>query len=1034
MNTENKFIRGGGIAGQLIREKNWDQTTLGNIADWPEALPVTINILLGNKLPMLLWWGTELVVFYNDAFQDLQKALYGGMAILGKPAIEVWHSKSDELKALALRVLKNSQDEHRENIELPLNNGSEDEVDTLLFNCTIVYDAQGKASGILATCYDTKKTIAFKNQEETNAGFRELADSLPTLVWTTNEKGDQTFASKQWEIFTGLTPNDNQTFAKMVHPEDLDNILQAWNKSLITKELYKTEVRLKNKNAVYEWFFANGIPVSDKDGKVVKWVGAFTNINEQKKAEAELLELFHEVGDREKKFREMVKQAPIGITIFRGKEFTVEVANEKYLELIDRKEAEFEGKPLFESLPEVKESVEGLLNQVLETGEPYYGYEFPVTLNRYGRADLAYFNFVYQPLREENGDISGVVVVATDVTSSVETRHSLMESEKQFRHFIMQSPIAMTIFRGEDFVIELANNVMFEKIWRRKEADVIGKKIVDAFPELVEQKYPELLKKVFVSGKPHREIEAVAYVMGDDGMNKFYLDFEYAPLFETDKSVSGIMVTVNDVTEQVNARKKVEDAEERLRIALEAAELATWDLDLKTRHLIYSPRLVEIFGMAGVTNVTHKQLRGLIHPGDLKDIVEKAFEKAMVTGVYMYEARIVRKDGILRWIRLQGKVFYEDGVASKIIGILRDITEDKFYEQELQESEQKFRLLADSMPQLIWTGDEKGDLNYFNNAVYEYSGLAFNELQNEGLFQIIYPAEQEEILTLWRQSVASGVDFNFEHRLKRFDGEYRWQLSRAIPQRDADGEIQMWVGTSTDIHEIKELDQQKDYFISMASHELKTPVTSLKGYTQLLLSHYENSGDGFLLSALKIIDKQTFRLSKFISELLDLSKIKYGSLLFDEEDFEVNLFLKEMVSEKRQLNPAYTINFTGGNDALVYADKDRIRQVVANIINNAIKYSPSSTIINVTCEVKNKRVIVSVQDFGIGISKPDQEKIFDRFYRVGGKSQKTYPGFGIGLYIASEIIKRSNGEIGVTSELQKGSTFYFSLPLKKNNN
>ncbi|MBN8859246.1 MAG: PAS domain-containing sensor histidine kinase, partial [Sphingobacteriales bacterium] len=330
---------------------------------------------------------------------------------------------------------------------------------------------------------------------------------------------------------------------------------------------------------------------------------------------------------------------------------------------------------------------------------------------------------------------------------------------------------------------------------------------------------------------------------------------------------------------------------------------------------------------------------------------------------------------------------------------------------------------------LIWTSDEKGNINYYNSAVYDYSGLSFQDLRGDGLLKIVHPDEQQENSRLWQHSVSTGEDFIFEHRFRRFDGEYRWQLSRAIPQRDADGVIQMWVGTSTDIHDIKEIDQQKDYFISMASHELKTPVTSLKGYTQLLQSKYENSGDNFLITSLNVIDKQTVRLNKLISELLDLSKIKLGNLVFEEEGFDLNMFLSEIMEEKRMINPGFVINYEYKQPAFIYADKDRIRQVVANLINNAVKYSPSSNIIGVKSEITDNEVVVTIKDNGIGISKKDQVKIFERFYRVEGKSEKTFPGFGIGLFIASEIIRRHNGKIGVMSEPGKGSVFYFSLPV-----
>ncbi|MEI9956158.1 MAG: PAS domain-containing sensor histidine kinase [Ferruginibacter sp.] len=333
------------------------------------------------------------------------------------------------------------------------------------------------------------------------------------------------------------------------------------------------------------------------------------------------------------------------------------------------------------------------------------------------------------------------------------------------------------------------------------------------------------------------------------------------------------------------------------------------------------------------------------------------------------------------------------------------------------------------MPQLIWTGDAQGNLNYFSQSVYNYTGLTPHEIAQDGWLQIVHPEDRDENVKLWANSIETGTDFNFEHRFRRFDGEYRWQLSRAIPQKDADGNIQMWVGTSTDIQEMKELDQQKDYFISMASHELKTPITSIKGYVQILQSMYQNSEDHFLKNSLGIVDKQIITITNLISALLDLSKIKSGSLVLNKERFDTNSLIEEMIDEIKHINPEYAINFSANSNVEVYADRDRIGQVLINFLTNAVKYSPETKTVEVKSYVENNNLVISVQDFGIGISKNDQAKIFERFYRVEGKNEKTFPGFGIGLFIAAEIINRHNGNIGVSSEPAKGSVFYFSLPV-----
>ncbi|MBS1685097.1 MAG: PAS domain-containing protein [Bacteroidetes bacterium] len=383
-------------------------------------------------------------------------------------------------------------------------------------------------------------------------------------------------------------------------------------------------------------------------------------------------------------FAEIVRQAPIGITIFRGPDFVVEMANDTYLAIVDRREDQFVGRPLFEVLPEVKDSVENLLRDVYKTGSPYYGFEFPVTLRRHGREDLTYFNFVYQALRENDGTVSGIIVIANEVTETVRGKQLLTESEKQFRSVFMNSPIAMTIFRGPEYEIEMANKVLYEKIWRRSPEEVLGRKLLEAFPELRGQKFPELLREVYTTGRVHQEKEAMAYVQGRDEMQKFYLDFEYAPLREADGTISGIMCTVVDVTDRVEARAKVEQAEQRLRLAVEATRLATWDLDLTTDTVTHSPQMAMIFGHEPEVTITHQRMVEQIHPDDLP-LRNAAFVTAMETGYYYYEIRIQKANGSPGWIRTHGKVVYDnDRKPIAMIGTMREVTEEKAFQEELE--------------------------------------------------------------------------------------------------------------------------------------------------------------------------------------------------------------------------------------------------------------------------------------------------------------------------------------------------------------
>lgn len=222
----------------------------------------------------------------------------------------------------------------------------------------------------------------------------------------------------------------------------------------------------------------------------------------------------------------------------------------------------------------------------------------------------------------------------------------------------------------------------------------------------------------------------------------------------------------------------------------------------------------------------------------------------------------------------------------------------------------------------------------------------------------------------------------------------------------------------------------KDEFISIASHELKTPLTSIKAYLQLLQRSLETSGDKQVLNYLQRTQVQIEKLHHLIADLLDISKIESGKLKFNKKSFHFEPVLKSVIETIHQTHAGCSIHLKGSANIDIYGDNERIEQVLINYLTNAIKYSPDCRDIEVEIQITDKEELqVNVRDYGIGISKEQQAQIFQKFYRANDTAN-SFQGLGIGLYICAEIIKRHNGAYGVISEPGKGSTFYFSIPLR----
>ena len=272
-------------------------------------------------------------------------------------------------------------------------------------------------------------------------------------------------------------------------------------------------------------------------------------------------------------------------------------------------------------------------------------------------------------------------------------------------------------------------------------------------------------------------------------------------------------------------------------------------------------------------------------------------------------------------------------------------------------------------------------------------------------------------------------DFVVEHDFK--DIGQKTMLLNARTLRQGPDKTSLILLAIEDITERNQMEQQKDEFISIASHELKTPITSVKAYAQILGQRFRKINDKKSAELAEKMDLQLDKLTDLIGDLLDVTKIESGRIQFNESYFDFNQLVNETAEDLQRTTKKHRIDKALQPTVMVYGDHDRLSQVITNFITNAIKYSPQADKIIIKTSVDKTRVSLSVQDFGLGLSKEDKAKVFERFYRVSGSDQNTYPGLGLGLYISSEIIKRHKGRIWVESKKNIGSTFCFSLPISK---
>jgi len=315
----------------------------------------------------------------------------------------------------------------------------------------------------------------------------------------------------------------------------------------------------------------------------------------------------------------------------------------------------------------------------------------------------------------------------------------------------------------------------------------------------------------------------------------------------------------------------------------------------------------------------------------------------------------------------------------------------------------------------------------WNKSAEEMFGYKAEEIIGQSIMKIIPPERQHEELNIITK-IKNGE--HVEHfETQRLTKDHRLlDLSLTVsPIKNKQGQIIGASKIARDISEKKQEEARKNDFIAMVSHELKTPLTSMRAYVQLLLAKEKEAGDNFRTSVLTRAGVQAKKMSAMINDFLSLARLEEGKISLKFEEFNLKQVIDETVLDAQFLSTNHSIQVTGCNDIAVNADRDKIGQVLMNLLSNAIKYSPKGGDITIDCQKVEKGVKVSVTDHGIGISEKDQKKLFDRFYRVQNERVKTVSGFGIGLYLVSEILKYHDSKIEVESEEGKGSTFYFTL-------
>lgn len=780
-------------------------------------------------------------------------------------------------------------------------------------------DGSNTPAGVVSISHDvTQMVLSQQKVEESEERFRTMANSIPQLAWMTDAQGSIYWYNNRWYDYTGTTPEEmlGWGWQKVHHPDEVKRVVDRFTTAIEEGKPWEDIFPLRGKDGDYRWFLSRSIPVRKEDGSLLGWFGTNTDITEQRKIEEALKESEQQL-----------------LLAMEGGEMGYFDYNTRTAEFLWSART----KELFGIPPETTIDYDVYLNAVhpddrktthaavqkalLPNGDGQYENTYRVISPTNGQ--IRWLRSKGKTFYDEHGKAYRLAGVTLDITPQKEAEQALLQSESNLRNLVLQAPVAMGIGSGPDFVVEVANTRMLE-IWGKQAGEIIGRPVFEVLPEAGEQGLQQVIQQVYATGERFTANEMPVSLPRNNKLETVFLNFIYEPIKNPDGTVSKIVAVATDVTEQVLARKKIEES--------------------------------------------HKEVQ----------------------------------------------------------------------------------FIMDSVPQIIWLALPDGYHYYYNKQWTNYTGLTLGETGGEGWNDVFHPDDQEHAWERWSHSLETGDPYEIEYRLRRYDGEYRWFLGRAVPIRDETGAVAKWFGTGTEIHdqktfahvleervkertkELRQSNSELQQFIHMASHDLKEPVRKITVFISQLEKHLDDRLD----------DKSKFYLGRVQSATTRMFSIIHGVLNYSivaakDEEYELvnlNKVVKDVEDdlELRIQDKAAVISYT--NLPELKGAHVMLHQVFYNLISNSLKFSraDAAPVINITSEIvsRDNKVCarILVKDNGIGFEQKYAEKVFESFTRLHTKDE--FEGAGLGLSLCKTIIERHGGSIKATSAEDEGTEFEIMLPMK----
>ena len=740
--------------------------------------------------------------------------------------------------------------------------------------------------------------------------------------------------------------------------------------------------------------------------------------------------------------------------------------NDAYAEILGAKHPGALGARFHDIWREIWPDIQPLITSAMR-GEATYRENLPLVLNRgRGFAEQAWFTFSYSPVRDETGAVAGMFCAVAETTAQVrsqarqafrlsfeETIHELEDPTRVMAAAAQALGRALGVDRvGYGEVDERQDFVTIERDWTGgRLPSLTGRlRLGDFSPALIRElaegrtvSVEDVETDPLVGNRASsfaaietRSVLTIPLLKAGRLVALLFLHHSEARRWSED-DVS-LVEEVADRTwatvERARAEAQRRQSELRFRALATAGSYSLYRMsaDWTQMHQLDGKGF-----LADTSAPTSNWLRQYIDSKDQPRVTAAVKEAIRTRNLFELEHPVLRADGSLGWTYSRAvPIFGDDGQLVEWFGVASDVTARR--EAEAQK-EELFRALVENLPELAWSAQPDGGIDYFNRRWYEYTGTTFEEVRGWGWQKVHAPETLPEVMRRLKHSIETGEPFEMVFPMRGADGVFRWFLTRMQPLRDSHGEIVRWFGTNANVDEqrrqataLKEAVEARDIFLSVASHELKTPLTPMALRLQGLARVLDKQADSAFVQQVRSYTegakRQIDRLAALVNDLLDVSRISSGRFRMELEPTDLAALARDVVTrfepEAQRAGSSLELHAPPSLSAL--SAKLRVEQVFTNLVDNAIKYGAGRPI-SVTLEREGELARFTVVDQGIGVAPEHLSRIFERFERA--VSERNYGGLGLGLYISRTIVESLGGTIQVRSEPGRGARFIVELPL-----